>query len=196
VINKWLTESTPAKLNEARGASSNIVPATNVAGCAHADQSNRGQSSALSCRARHRSSCLSQRRPSVKRSDQRPHVSSPPPQCQRSQLSCPPTQWLAEPRPTRRTEAIAAPSPFVPANTVAELVHADQANRGQSSTLTCRARHLSGCLSPCRPSEQRPDKRPLLTCPSPQWLFGPTLTKRIEARTEPSPVVLATIVAA
>jgi hypothetical protein len=50
-------------------------------------------------------------------------------------LSCPPPEWLGGPTPTKRTEASAAPSPVVPATTVAVLGHADQANRCQSSAL-------------------------------------------------------------
>jgi hypothetical protein len=122
-----------------------------------------------------------------RRSDQRPE--------KRPQMSCPPLQWLAEPTPTERTEAKAAPSPVVTANIEVGCAHADRANRGQSSALTWRPRHPSGWLGPRRPSVQRPEQRPHLSSPQPQWLAGLTPTKRTEARAAPSSVVPASKVA-
>jgi hypothetical protein len=159
------------------------VPATTVAGWAHADRANRGQSSALTCRVRHHSRCLSQRQPSEQKPEQRPHP------------SCPLPQWLVDPTPNELTEARAAPSPVVPANRVAGCAHADRRRRGQNSALTSRARHHSGLPSQRRPSEQRLEHRTHLTSPPPQWLAEPTPTKRTEARAAPSHVVHATTVA-
>jgi hypothetical protein len=98
-----------------------------VAGCAHTDRGNRGQSSVLTFRAGHHSDCLSPSRPS----DQRPQ--------QRALLSFPPTQWLAATTPIKRTEARAALSRVVSATTVAGSVHTYQEIRGQSYAVTCRA---------------------------------------------------------
>ena len=156
-------------------------------------------------------------------------------------MSCPPTQRLFEPTPTERTKARVAPSPdvcattvnfsatakreknsrgvpscIVPATTLASCAHADQAIRGQISSLSCRARHHSDWMSPCiqkdqrqekrtylscppplllsepsRTSEQRPKQRPRPSCPSPQWLGETTNTERKEARAAPSAIVPA-----
>jgi hypothetical protein len=108
---------------------------------------------------------------------------------QRHHPSCQPPQELAEPTPTKQTVARAAPSPAVQATTVVGWAQADQANRGQSSALACRARNHSGWLSPRRPSEQRPEKCHHLSCPPPQWLAEPTPTDGTEATAAPSPVV-------
>jgi hypothetical protein len=157
------------------------VPATTVAGCAradhantgqisartcrashhsvwlaYADQANRGQGSALTCHICHHSGCLGTRRPSDQRPEQRPHLSFQPP------------QWLAEPTPSKQTVTREGPSPVVPSTTGAGCTHSDRANRSQTSTLTCRARHHSCWLSPRQSSEQRPDQRPHLSCPPPQ----------------------------
>jgi hypothetical protein len=83
----------------------------------------------MTCRARYHSGYLSPRRTSDKEANVAPH------------LSCPPPQWLVDRTLTEETEARAAPSSVVPATTVADCAHADRANRGQSSALTCRARH-------------------------------------------------------
>ena len=115
---------------------------------------------------------------------------------QRTHLSCPPPQLLAEPTPKMRPRATLAPSTDVPATTVAGSDHANQANRGQTSAFTCRARQLIGYLSPRRPRAKRPEKRPPVTCQPSQWLAEPTSTKRTEATSEPSPVVPASSVAA
>jgi hypothetical protein len=144
---------------------------------------NRGQGSTLNFRARHHSGWLRPSRPKEQRPEQRPH------------LWCPPPQWLVEPKPTNRTEARVATSLVVDATTVSGWAHADQANRGQSSDLTCSACHHSGWLSPCRPSQQRPEQSPHLSCLPPQWLAVPTPTKGTEARAATSPVVPATTVA-
>ena len=109
---------------------------------------------------------------------------------------CPPTQWLVEPKPKKRTEDRAATSPVVPAPTVAGSAHADPANKVQCSALTSRPGHLSGWLSPRTPSEQKINQGPQLSCPPPQCLAKPTPTERTEARAAPSPDVQATIVAA
>jgi hypothetical protein len=154
---QWLAEPTPTERTEARAAPSRVVPDTTVAGLAHADRANRDHSNDLTFRAGLHIRRRSPRRPSEHRPQQRPH------------LSCPPRYWLAESMPTERTVARAAFSPGVPATTVAGWAYADQANRGQSSALTFRARY--------------------------QWLAGTMLTKRTEARPAPSRVVLATTVA-
>jgi hypothetical protein len=206
---QWQTEPTPTKRTEAREAPSPVLPATTVAVWTHADQVNKCQSSALTCRARHRSGLLSPCRPRDQIPVKCPHLSCPPHtvagwahtnQANRGQtsalnfsarlhscwlssrrpseqrpdhrphLSCPPPQWLAEPRPTEPTEARAAPSPVVPASPVAGWAHVDQANTGQCSVLTCCARHDSGWLGPLGPREQRSELRPHVTCPPPQWL--------------------------
>jgi hypothetical protein len=151
-----LAEPTPTDIAEARAAPSLDVPATTVAGSAHADRANGGQSSALTCRVHHQSGWLSLRRPSEQRPEQRPH------------LTCLPPQWLTEPKLTERTEARAAPSPDAPATSVADSAHANRANRGQSSALTCRALLLSRWLGPRRPRELWPEQRPRLMCPPPQ----------------------------
>jgi hypothetical protein len=174
---------------EARTAPSPDVPATTVAGLVHADQANRCQSSALTCRVSHHSGMFGPRLTSEQRPEQRPHQSCPSPQWlaettptdrtrpeQRPHLSCPERQWLAEPTSTQRTEARAATSPVVPATIVASCTYADQANRSQSSALTCRARHHSCWLSPCRLSKQRPELRPHLSWPPTQCLAEPTPT--------------------
>jgi hypothetical protein len=98
---------TPTKRTVTRVSHSPVVPATTVAGWAHATQANRGQRCALTFRARHHSGGLGPRRPSEQIPEQRPHLSSPPP------------QWLADPSPADITEARAASSNVVPANTVA-----------------------------------------------------------------------------
>jgi hypothetical protein len=129
---KWLAEPKTAKRTEERGAPSPVVPATKVAGCAHDDQANCGQTTAVNCRACHHGGWLSQRLTNEQKSQQRPHLSCPPNQrlagpthTQRTDartahsLSCPPTQWLVEPRPNRRSEERAAPSPVVHTTTVA-----------------------------------------------------------------------------
>jgi hypothetical protein len=176
-----LAEPTPNKRKEARAAASIVVPGTTVAGFTHAEQSNRGLNSALTFRARHHSGWLSPRRPTDRRPDQHTH------------LSCLPKQWLAEPTPTKRTEARAGRSPFVPTTTVANLSHADRENKVLSSHHSCRARHHRGLLS--RRREQRPEQRSHLSCLRPQWLVETTPIKRTEARSAPSPVVPATTVA-
>jgi hypothetical protein len=112
------------------------------------------------------------RRTSQQSPEQRPHHSFPPLIClskptptKRSEARSAllfvvhATQWLAEPTKTYRTGARAAPSPSVPATTVSGCSHADQANRGLSIALNFRARHHSGCLTPRRTSEQRPEQR-------------------------------------
>jgi hypothetical protein len=58
-------------------------------------------------------------------------------------MSFPPPQCLAETTPTERTEAREAPSPDMPAITVADSAHAEQANRAKSSAINFRARHYS-----------------------------------------------------
>jgi hypothetical protein len=45
-----------------------------------------------------------------------------------------------------------------------------------------------------RPSNQRPEQRPNLSCPPPQWLAEPTPTERKEVIAAPSPVVPTTTV--
>jgi hypothetical protein len=134
----WLTEPTPNHRTEARAAPAPLEPATTVAGSANVDRGNGGQSSAITCRSHHHSGWLGPHRLSEQGPDQRPHLSCPPSEwlpeatrrCeqrpgQRPQFSYPPPQWLAEPKPTERTEATAAPSPVVPANTVAGCDPAD-----------------------------------------------------------------------
>jgi hypothetical protein len=160
-----------------------VVPAITVAGWAHDDQGNRDQRSALTCRARQHSGWLGPGQPSEQRPDQR------------SQLLCPPTQWMAELKLIKRSKARAAPSPVVPVNTVAGWTHAEQAIRGQSIALNCRARHHSGWLIPRRPSRQRPDLRLHPSCLPPQWLAEATSTNRTEATSAPLPVVPATTAA-
>jgi hypothetical protein len=108
---------------------------------------------------------------------------------QRHHPSCQPPQGLAQPRPTKQTVAIAALSPAVHATTVVGWAHADQANRGQSSSLACRARNHSVCLSPRRTIEQRPQQSPQLSCMPPQCLLKPTPTERTEPKAAPTPVV-------
>jgi hypothetical protein len=142
-------------------------------------ESDRGQRGSLTCRDRQHSGWLSKRRPCEHRPAQRPHQ------------SCSPNQWLARTIPTRRSEARFANSPVVHFTTVAVCSLADQPNRGHSCALTCCARNLIGWLSQCRPSEQRPEQCPHLTCPPPQWLAEPTLTDRTEAKAAPSPMVPA-----
>jgi hypothetical protein len=117
------------------------VPASTVAGWAHVDQANKGQSSALNFRARKHRGWLSPRRRMEQRPQRHPHLTSPPP------------QWLAEPTPTELTEAIAAPSPDVHAFTVAAWAKDNQANRCQSTALNCRILHHTCWLSPRRRSE-------------------------------------------
>jgi hypothetical protein len=179
---QWLYEPSPKKRTEARAAPSNVMIASIVT--------------------------LSPRRKSEQRPVYRPH------------LSCPPPQWLFETTTTKLTEVIAAPSPVLPANTVDGCAHDNQANRGHISTLTWHdshhsgslgprrqanrgqsctlklsARHHRGFLSPRRPSEQRPQKRPHLSCPPPMWLYETTYIKRTEARAAPSHIVPSTTVA-
>jgi hypothetical protein len=107
---------------EATAALSSVVPATTVADWAHADRGNRGQSSALTCRVRHHSG-------SIDHADLANRG-------QKTILNCRDRHhggWLSPRRP--REQARAAPSPVVPATTVAGWAHADQASRGQSSAL-------------------------------------------------------------
>ena len=128
-----------------------------MAGWAHAVQANTVQNSALNSRTRHHCGWLIPRRPSEQSQDQRPH------------LSCPTPRWLGEPSKTERTDARDAPSPVVPANSVAGCSNAVRANRGQSNAINCRARHNSGSLRPRRPSEQRPEQRHQHSCPPQLW---------------------------
>ena len=83
-------------ISEARAAPSIEVPVTTVAGLAHPNRPNGGQNSALKCRVRHHSDWLSPHRQSEQMSEQRPHISSPPP------------QWVVEPTPTDISEDRAA----------------------------------------------------------------------------------------
>jgi hypothetical protein len=168
---------------EATAAPSPVVPANSLARWDCADQANRGQSSALTCRVRHHSGWLSHayqantgqssaitcrpchpsgslslRRQSKQRPKQLPH------------LSCPPTQSVAEPSPTGGAEARAAPSLHGPATKVAVPVNVDRANGSQSSALTCRVRQYSGWMSPHRQSDQRPEQHPCRACQQSGWL--------------------------
>ena len=114
---------------------------------------------------------------------------------QRSHKSCPSPQWLAEPTLTERTEARTAHSHVVPAKIVARYSHAVQANTGKSSAVNCRARHHCGLLSQRRPSEQRPEQRPQLSSPRPEWLAEAPPIERTEATAAHSSVVRAITVA-
>jgi hypothetical protein len=132
----------------------------------HAQQENRGQRIALIRRASHLRGCMSPRRPSKQRLQQRPRMSSLPP------------QWLATPTPTKRTDARTEPSLGVPTTTVAGWAQAEESNSGLISALTCRAIHHSGWLGPSRQSEKRLELGPHLSCPPRQWLSVPTTSKR------------------
>ena len=110
-------------------------------------------------------------------------------------MKCSTPQCLAETTPTKRSEGRLETSPVLPSTIVSGWGHADKAKKGQSSALICLVRHRCGCLSPRRPSGQRPEQRPHLSCPPPQCLDDPMPTKRSEARGEPSPVIPATTVA-
>ena len=191
---QWLAKPKSTERTEARAPTSSVVPATTVAGRAQAYQAIRGQSSALTCRARHHRGCLRPRRPtnighriaftcrahhhSGWLSPRLPSVLTPE---QRPMLSCPPTKWLGEPTTTLRTEATATPSIVAPATTMARLANADRAKSGHSSAIKC-SRHNSSWLSPRRPSEHMTEQRSHLPCPPPQWLAEPTPTDRTEAR--------------
>ena len=59
----------------------------------------------------------------------------------------------------------------------------------RSSALNFRARHHIGWLSPRRSSDQRPDKRPQLSCSPRKWLAETTPTNRTEARGASSSLV-------
>jgi hypothetical protein len=113
---------------------------------------------------------VSQRPPSEKWPEHRPHLSWPPPQC------------LAGPTPTKRTEAKAAPLLVLPDIIVAGWAHADQANRGLSSVLNSLARQHSGWKSPRQSSDQRPEQRSQLSCPPPQSLAWPTPSEKKSQR--------------
>jgi hypothetical protein len=134
----------------------------------HVHRENRSQSSVLTCCARLDSGWLA-------------HVD----QASRGQRS-------AELTPTERIETRAAPSTVVPATKVADSVHADQANRGQSSALSCCARHCSVFWSPRRRSEQRSEQCPHVSSSPPRWLAKPTPTKLTESRATLSLVVPST----
>jgi hypothetical protein len=139
---QWLVAPTPTERTEARAAPSDVVPSYKVAGCAHADQANRGQSRVLTfCVLNH-------------------------------------SGWLYPPRPVDRGQSSALTCRA--SHHISCLSVAYQANRGQISPLTCHLRHTSGWLSLRRPREQRPEQRPQLSCPLPQWLAQHTPTKRIE----------------
>jgi hypothetical protein len=193
--------TTPIKQTEARPAPSLVVLATTVAGSAHADRANDDQCSALTCRVRHHSDSLSPQRHSEQRPEQRltcrarhqsgwlSHAYQANTDQQRSHLSSPPPQWLAEPTSTEGTEARAAPSTVVPATTVPDWYRADQATRGQTCALTCLAGHHSGRLTSRRRIEDRPDERPHTSCKPPWWLAGPTPTKQTVVKVAPSTVV-------
>ena len=71
---------------QCRAAPPHFVPATKVAGSCQADQANRSKRSVIICSSRQHSCCLSARRPNKQRPEKRHH------------LSCPPPQWLTEPR--------------------------------------------------------------------------------------------------
>jgi hypothetical protein len=137
-----LAEPKPNNRTDDGTTPSHVVPATTVASRAQADEANSGQISALTIRACHHRGRLSPSR----KTQQMPEP--------RSHMRCPPPQWFAVPTPTKRTEATEAPSYEVHANTVAACANADRVNRGQCSALTCRARHHSGWLSPCRPIDR------------------------------------------
>ena len=116
-------------------------------------------------------------------------------QVQRPQVSCSPQQWLAETTMKKLPEARASPSLVVAATTVAGCDNNDQENRGPTSAFICRDHQQSGWQSTRRPSEQKPDERPLLLFPPPQRLAEPTLIKRTKATAPHSTVVTDTIVA-
>ena len=103
-----LSEPTPAKGTEFSAAPSHVVHATTVAGWPHAQQENRGQRIAFTRRAPDLRVCMSPRRPSELRLQQL------------YPISCLQPQLLSDPTSTKRTEARAAPSLFVPATTVAD----------------------------------------------------------------------------
>ena len=151
----WVPVPTPTKRTEDKSAPSSVVPATTLPRWFQSDQANRGQSSDLNCRGRHYSGWLGPRRPR----EQRPH--------KRHRMSWRPGQWLARPTPTKATDDRAAPSPIMPATTVASWAHAVRGNRRHSSAPTSRARHDCGWLCKCRPREQRPEQRPHVS-------WGPT----------------------
>ena len=113
---QWLTYPTPTDRTEARATTSHFVPASTFAGGAHDDRANRGQSNALTCRARHDSGWRSPFRPREQAPEQPFQLASPPTQMlseppseqrpeKRPQLSCPPPKWLARSTATKRTEA-------------------------------------------------------------------------------------------
>jgi hypothetical protein len=163
----------PTKRTEARAAPSPIVSANTMAGEAHADRGNRGQSSGLTFRASHHRSWLSPCRPRVQRQEQRIRLFLPSP------------QLLAEPTSTEGTEARAAASGLLPATTMAACAHDDRQNGGQCSYFTFRAHQQRSSLCPRRPSEQRPERRPHQSCPPPPWLAEPMPTKRTDAWQRP-----------
>jgi hypothetical protein len=101
--------------------------------------------------------------------------------------------WLCLRRP-REQRPDQRPQLSLLATTVAGWAHAEQANRSQNSAFTCRARRLGFWLSQRRTSDQMPEERSQLSCPPSQWLAGPTLSKRIEAKYSTSPDVPATTV--
>jgi hypothetical protein len=96
---QWLADPTPFSRTEARAAPSPVVPDSRVAGCAHAEKSNRHKRSALNSRAHNHRDWLSPGLPSEQRPEQRRH------------LSCPPRQWLPGPTTTDLTEGRPEPSP-------------------------------------------------------------------------------------
>jgi hypothetical protein len=78
---------------------------------------------------------------------------------------------------------------------VAGCAYADLENRGQRNALNCRARYRSGWMSPRRLSEHRPEQRPQLSSPRPEWLAEAPPIERTEATAAHSSVVRAITVA-
>ena len=101
------------------------MPATTVAASALADQANRCESSALTCRARLHSRYLSPRRPSEQR------------RSQTNALAYRPATRVTEPTPTKGKEVKPDQLPYLSARIHSGLAQADQKNRGTRTDVTC-----------------------------------------------------------
>ena len=137
---------------------------------------NRGQCSALTCRARQHCGWLSPRRRNEQRQDQCPHPFVP-------------------------TNTLAGFAQAYQKNRGESSTHTCRArynngwlnprrkkNSDKRSAHNCRAHHHSGLLCPGLPIYQRTERRPQKSCSPKQCLAVPTTNKRPEAEAAPSPV--------
>ena len=159
------------------------MPATTVAGWAHANQANRGQRSAITCHARPHSGWLCPRRSSEQRPAQRPQLSSPPTPVAGSDFA---GRHNRGPNSVLKCRALHHSRWLSQSRTIEQRPK-------QRPHLSCR--HHRGWLCPRRPNEQRSEQCPHLSCQQTQRLAQPTPTDGAEARPRSTWAEPATVVA-